>query len=275
MRRFYHVCTSVAPWTTLVDIRQTPPYNPNQRLSRFLPTQGSVMTTIRQLNEVQELDLDITRCGTSISSIANQIGDRTELQSMQEELDGLQNLLDSLKIEQRTQAVDAESLRDKVRDVDDKLYGGKITNPRELEASEKESTHLRNELQRLDDGLLRTMMSLEEAQEKYRSLEEALRQAEKNWKKSQSEMAKEQKGLQKTLATLEARRQSLVSGMERQQIKLYEDIRLTRGGQAIAKVERGRCRACSMALPTHQLQRARLGREPVLCSSCGRILFMS
>ena len=233
------------------------------------------MTSIRQLYDVQELDLDITRYGASISSIVSQIGDRTELQAMQEKLDSLQALLDELRVPQRAQGLEAESVREKVRQVEGKLYGGSITNPRELEASEKEATYLRSQLQELDDRVLATMVAQEESQEKYRSLENELRQAEKNWKKSQSELAKEQLGLEKTLKTMESRRRSLVSDVEQPQLKLYENIRLSRGGQAIAKVERGRCRACSMALPTHHLQRARLGREPVLCSSCGRILYMS
>ena len=156
-----------------------------------------------------------------------------------------------------------------------KLYGGSITNLRELEGYEKEASFLRGQLQERDDALLEMMMVLEEAQEKLQSLEDDCRQAKEGWHISQAALTQERKRLEEMLPTLEARRQGLVSYVSQQELKLYEALRLSKGGQAVAKVERGLCRGCRMALPTHQLQRARQGRETVLCNSCGRILYVS
>ena len=52
---------------------------------------------------------------------------------------------------------------------------------------------------------------------------------------------------------------------------IYEELHRL----AVAKMERGLCQGCRMALPTQQQQRVRNGRQTVLCNTCGRILFLS
>ena len=233
------------------------------------------MTTIRQLYELQELDLGISQHQSLISSIDSQIGDRAAIDALQREIEGQKGSLHQLRLHHQAQDLDAESMRQKVNEVEGKLYGGSITNLRELEGFEKETAFLRAQLKEIDDRLLETMMALEEAREKLSSLEDAREKAEDEWQIRQAELTKERKGLVEALAALEASRLGMVSYVGPQELKLYEGLRTSKGGLAIAKVERGLCRGCRMGLPTHQLQRARAGREPVLCNSCGRILFVS
>ena len=233
------------------------------------------MVMVKLLYELQDVDSEISECHGLISSIDGQLGDRAELDILQRELEDQKASLHQLRLQQGSQELETESVRAKVRDVEGKLYGGSISNPRELEGYEREATLRRDQLQGLDDKLLEMMMSLETAQENLKSLEGGYEQAEGQWQTRQKELAKQRTGLEKTLGTLDVRRQGLGSRVGRQELALYEGLRQSRGGVAIAKVERGLCRGCRMALPTHQLQRARLGREAVQCNSCGRILFVS
>ena len=233
------------------------------------------MTTVKQLYDLQELDDDIAHCHSLMSSVGRQLGDRSVLDDLLKELEVQEASVNQLRSQWRAQELDGETVKDKVRDVEGKLYGGQITNLRELEGYEKEATLLRGQLREQDDRLLEAMMALEEAQGKLHSLKELHRQTEEEWETRQAELAQQQKELGKKIKTLDAGRKGLVSHVGQSELKLYEGIRLSRGGQAIAKVERGMCRGCRMALPTHQLQRARQGREPVLCNSCGRILYIS
>ena len=235
----------------------------------------SELTTVKQLFNLQALDMEIVQCHSSISSVVGELGDRVGLDALHKEVETQTVHLKELRVQQKSRELDAKSVREKLKDVEAKLYSGQITNLREMEGYEKEATILRNQLGVLEENHLESMMILEEAQERLRTMKKSLDQAEGQWRKRQDELAEEQKRLEKTLANLEASRSGLTSGVGPQELKAYENIRLSRGGLAIAKVERGMCRACSMALPTHQLQRARKGRELVMCSSCGRILFVS
>ena len=231
------------------------------------------MVMVKLLYELQDVDTGISQCHDLISAIDGQLGDRTELDALQLELEDQKAGLHQLRLSHGAQELESESAGARVRDVEGKLYGGSITNPRELEGYEREASLRRKQLQELDEKLLDLMMSMEAAQEKLKSLEQRCKQAEAQWQTRQVELAEERTGLEKTLETLDVRREGLVSRVGRQELALYEGLRQSRGGVAVAKVERGLCRVCRVALPTHQLQRARLGREAVQCNSCGRILF--
>ena len=232
------------------------------------------MTTIRQLFELQQLDLEIGECYKLISSISNQLGDRATLDAQLEELEARSASLNQLRTQHRSQELDAESKREKVQDLEARIYGGSITNIRELEGYHTEAGFLRTQLKELDDRVLETLIVLEEAQEGVRSLEESCRQGEEDWRLNQQDLSQEKAGLEEKLLSLEIRREELVSRVGQEELKLYEALRKSKGGVALARVERGLCRGCRMALPTHQLQRARVAQQPVLCGSCGRILFV-
>ena len=240
-------------------------------------TLGTVtaMTTIRQLYEIQELDLRIAECNSIISSVDSQIGDREELDAIHRELDTQSDFLSQLRVKQRSQELDVESAREKLQEIDGKLYGGTVTNLRELGGFEKEAAFLRSRLEELDDNLLDAMEKLEEAQMRVASLENETNRAEEHWRVNQKDLAERRGQAEETLAGLETTRQGLVAQVGPQELRLYESLRLSKGGVAIAKVERGLCRGCRMTLPTNQIQRARGGRETVLCNSCGRILYIS
>ena len=230
--------------------------------------------TIRQLFELQQLDLEIGEAYNLVSSISSQLGDRATLDARREELEARSASLNELRAQHRSREMDAESKREKVEALEGRIYGGSVTNIRELEGYHTEAGFLRTQLKELDDMALETMMVLEEVQEGVRSLEENCRQAEEDWRLKQQELSQEKAALEESLLNLEIRREERVSRVGQPELKLYETLRKSKGGVALARVERGLCRGCRMALPTHQLQRARSGQEPVLCGSCGRILFV-
>ena len=233
------------------------------------------MTTVRDLHDLQELDLEIGQDQSRISSIVDQLGDRQELDSIRGELEAQTACLHQLRLRQRAQDLDAESSREKVTAVEGKLYSGTITNLREMDGYQKEATFLRAHLKEIDDGLLEIMVTMEEIQEKVTSLEGGLSHAEEQWQQNQTELMTEGDRIEESVKALETRREDLVSRIGQKELKLYEDLRLSKSGVAVARVERGLCRGCRVALPTYQLQRARKGRETVQCNSCGRILYVS
>ena len=57
-------------------------------------------------------------------------------------------------------------------------------------------------------------------------------------------------------------------------LSIYETLLKSRGGQAVARVERAACQGCRITLPTMDVQRAKNADELVHCNSCGRILYV-
>ena len=233
------------------------------------------MTTLKQLYDLQELDLATAECRDRITAIERRIGDRSEIDDLARRQEALKGSFDRLTVRQRSDSLEAEALRVKVDEVEARLYSGNIKSVREMEGFQKEAAFLGEQLKVLDDRVLESMVALDEAQRRLEELDAKSVESGERWQVEQVELGRELTDRRADLSDLEGRRDSLAAQVSGQDMRLYERLRVSKKGWAIAKVQGGMCRGCGMALPTHQLQRARTGREPVLCNSCGRILFMS
>ncbi len=233
------------------------------------------MTTAKQLYDLQELDLILSECQSRIVFIKAYLEDRSRLDDLEFEILEQNASLDELRAGYAEQESNHLKLQEKLQEEETKLYGGAITNLKELEAVGKEASALKEQDQAVGERLLEDMESIEGIQSKILSLEEELGEAEKQRQADQVELTEEMSQLGDRVKHLESQRLEMASNIQSTALNRYEHLRTSKGGQAIAKVERGLCRGCRMALPTHELQRARSGRETVLCSSCGRILFVS
>ena len=233
------------------------------------------MTTLKQLYDLQELDLGTAECRDRIKAIERRVGDRSEIEELARRQEVLKASIGSLTVRQRSESLEAETLRAKIDAVEARLYSGNIKSVREMDGFQKEASFLREQLKVLDERVLESMVALDEAQRSTGELESTSVESEERWQAEQADLGRELEDRRANLLALEGRRDALAAQVSGQDIRLYERLRVSKKGWAVAKVEGGMCRGCGMALPTHQLQRARTGREPVLCNSCGRILFMS
>lgn len=233
------------------------------------------MTRVRLLYDLQELDQRTEQCWNQLYEVEARLADRQALERLQVRMEEERVRVRRLRLDQRESELSNQSLRQKAQVVEGKLYGGSVRSPRELQGLEMELKALRADLAGRDDRLLEAMAELEDAQRALASLKAEAAGAEAEWKESQTSLKERKKALEAELEDLQRRRQELASRVEPQELRLYENLKATKAGLAVARVEQGLCRGCRMALPTHQLQRARAGREPVLCGSCGRILYVS
>ena len=233
------------------------------------------MTTLRNLYDLQELDLEAAECRDRIRAIERLLGDRSEIERMARRQEELKASIERLTVRHRSESLEAEALRAKVDEVETRLYSGSIKSVKEMEGLQKEASFLREQLQALDDRVLESMVALDEAQRDMGELQVRSVESEERWQTEQEDLGRELGDRREDLSALEGRRDALAAQVSGQGIRLYERLRVSKQGRPVAKVEGGKCRGCGMALPTHHLQRARAGRDPVQCGTCGRILFMS
>ena len=233
------------------------------------------MPTAKNLYALQELDLELERQRTALSSMECRIGDRSALDEIARSLENERADVTQLQLQQKSQDLEAESLRTRLQGVESKLYGGSITSPKEMEGLQNEVDYLKAQLQEADGSLLATMVDLEETQNRLTELEESQGPAETDWEQEQYALIADSDRLRERIKELEERREDLTSAVTSRDLATYEKLRTSKTGEAVVKVERGLCRGCRMSLPTHQLQKVRMGREAVRCGSCGRILMIT
>jgi len=228
------------------------------------------MTLARTLYDLQQIDLDIQKKQDTLDDIKRQLGESDSLVQARAALQAEKKHLIETEKQQRDLEYEVEDLRNSIKQLNNKLYGGKEKNPKELVSLEKELSIFKTKLNQKEDDLLDLMAEIETTQDKIKTNGQKLEKIEGEWQQEQKDLGQKQAEVKRRLSELNRQRTVVSSDVAGQTLELYEVIR-ARKGQAVAKIEQGRCQGCRLNLAVNELQRARAG-DLIQCSSCGRIL---
>jgi len=134
------------------------------------------MSRIRQLYELQLLDLQLTRLESSLAALDGGSALRAQVDLARQEEETAQADLRARQIRLRDLELELQSAVDKAKKVEGDLYSGRISNPKELRAMQEDLEALGRQRQRIEDEMLTLMEEVENRQEHRRTLE-AQRQA--------------------------------------------------------------------------------------------------
>ena len=233
------------------------------------------MTTAAELYALQEIDLAIDSAVASLTEVEAQLGETEEVISARERVGPCREKVEQLQDNQKGLDWDAEDVRGKATEIEQKLYAGSVRNPKELEDLQADLASLRTQLRKREDALLEVMLELDEAETALKATEAAKAEIEASWETSQASLRATQATLKEEIESLEAKRAGQVDGMDAAALSMYQTLRERRQGTAVAMVERGLCRGCRITLPMSILQKARSGVGMVRCVSCERILLVN
>ncbi len=231
------------------------------------------MTYVKQLYALQDLDLALDSIQDQKSKAEKELAARLTLDRMEADLAVEREKLEETQGLHREQQLEAGSLRERSGMLEEQLYSGAVANPRDLAALELEASHTKEQLDQREMGLLELVVQADNHRAKIGALETELADTQRAWEVRQAELTEQTERLSAEQESLTAERSKLAATVDQREMQRYELLRKSKGGKAVAKVERGLCQACRMSLPTQHLQRVRAGRETVLCNSCGRMLW--
>jgi len=231
------------------------------------------MSIVKQLYQLQEIDLEIESGEQAMGTFISQLGESEAVARTQAELTSVQQRLEELIQQQHPLEWEIENITVKIKEVEEKLYSGRINNPKELTNLQNDVDSLKARRSKSEDKALETMEQVELTTASVATTSNELKRLEAEWERQQQQLTTEIERLKAVLANLKQKRQLLSDQIDPQTIDFYQRLRKQRG-RAVAKVEQGICRGCQIQLPTTDLQQARSGGL-VQCSSCGRILYQS
>jgi predicted nucleic acid-binding Zn-ribbon protein len=231
------------------------------------------MSIVKRIFELQQIDAALLSTHKQLDDIRKQIEHNDIFERARETFESTRQGLTDLEKQYKELDAEAEELRKGIKGIEDKLYGGKIKNPKELVGYEQEAGGLRARLSKMDDSLLEMMERIESGKVNVGKLKKAFDEAEAAWASEKRVLLQKADEMKTELAGLETKRQEILSDIDGGSLSLYEGIR-GRRAQAVARVEQGRCMGCRCFLSVSELQRVR-GSSIVQCSNCGRILYLS
>jgi len=229
------------------------------------------MNLAGQLYKLQQLDLELQTKQQELNEVENQLSDNKALVAAESKTAAQKEQLEDAKKKQRSSEWELEDLQEKVRQIDSKLYAGKTKDPKELVNLEKEAKSLKSQIRMKEDSLLGLMSQAEEIEAEVKTTSGEADRLRREWEQRRETLGPRKSEIETALAKLREDRNELVRQVDSQAFNVYERIRLTRG-QAVVKVERGRCLGCHITIPTSQWQKAKAG-DLIQCNNCSRILY--
>ena len=230
------------------------------------------MSLPAELHKLQQLDIELERRRQTIDEVARQLSENEALVAAESQLASRKQQLQETGKRQKDVEWELKDLEEKINSIDNKLYGGTVRNPKELVNLKQEVDSLKKKSRAKEDELLELMGQTEELQVKVEAGSREFQELEQKWQQQRQVLTASKTEAETELAGFTGSRQGLVQRISAEALSLYKHIKASKG-QAIAKVEQGRCQGCYITLPTGQWQRARAG-ELVQCSSCSRILYV-
>ena len=231
------------------------------------------MSRVSNLYRLQELDLEIRRCHDRIAEIDMQLADDEEVKTARSDLESKEKQLADARLANSSADHVVGSQRGKIENTEKTLYGGSVTNPKELEDLQLESESLKRYLDTLEDRLLEVMVALEEAELKHDQASQKLTQLIVRKSGENDLLNADRLDLLSTIERTEIEREPALSNISAEDLKTYEKFRQRFGGIALALIHEGSCGVCGVDLARSIEQDIRSGNTLVYCEQCGRILY--
>jgi uncharacterized protein len=231
------------------------------------------MSQISNLYRLQQIDSQLDTANSKLQSIEKILLDDLSIQSAQQVVANADEQHKSLVRKLHEAENKSYDTRIKIEFVEASLYGGKIQNPKELQELQTEITSLKRLLSGLEDKQLEIMMEVEEAEEKLMWANEGLLEAQKQQIERNADLHGEKTKLLSQIDRLESERNATLPTISETDNSLYEQLRKSRNGVAVARINARACNACGTTLTAALVQATQTTGPLVRCPTCGRILY--
>ena len=225
------------------------------------------------LFRLQQLDTQIDRIHLQLNEIDKALSDDRRVKAAQKMLDKAESTAKSIRIKLRQIEDKVEAQRIKHQKSQSSLFSGEVKNPKELQDLQMESDALKRYIAQLEDEQLEAMIENETAVEALEQANQALTQAKGTAAEENASLLGEKTKLSESLERLLREKEAVTDSLPPALLKLYQDLRKTKRGSAVATVSDGGCSICGKALTPADLQSIRSSNDLVYCPSCRRILY--
>jgi predicted nucleic acid-binding Zn-ribbon protein len=232
------------------------------------------MEAAQVLWDLQELDLRIAKDGAQLEAERARMQEPASIRQARAAIAAAEAQLTALQREIRSAEQEAQSVAAKKAEVHAKLYGGRVSVPRELTALESEENALAATFSQLEDRQLDLMAGAEAAEASLASALTALEDAQTRWRDEGREAHAQIDRLEAEVDQLRRDRAEVAGQVSPSNLALYDRFSRSKAGRAVAEVRDNMCQACRTTLPLRDVQRARGADPPHQCENCARLLLV-
>jgi predicted nucleic acid-binding Zn-ribbon protein len=233
------------------------------------------MSEVLNLYRLQQLDHQIDRITSRLTEIDKALSDDRRVVVAQKKVALAQkNSKDKQALLKKIENdVEDQQIKRKLNQAS--LFGGKVKNPKVLQDLQMEAEALARYISKLEDDQLEAMLASEAANEALEAAEKVYQQAKGTAIEENASLLGEKTKLEDDLERFLREKEAVLKPIPPKSMQLYENLRKSKRGAAVAAISDGGCSACGQNLTPADLQSVRVSNSLVYCPSCGRILFSS
>ncbi len=230
---------------------------------------------LKLLWELQELDL-------SIKGLQLKIEEAPGLSGVQEAKEGLknlendyaekENLLKSARKELKQMEFEEQSIVETSNELKDNMYGGKVSNVKELEQMQRRLDNLADNKKQLEEKIINSMELIESLEEELGELGEKISRAREDLAIKEKQLADELDQCNREVKRLQAQRDELAEKIDQKYLEKYLVLAQKYQGKALARVVDDICGGCRVFISSAQRGHLYNPSSMVYCENCGRLL---
>lgn len=228
------------------------------------------------LKEVQDLDTRIFALERRIDELPekHRLGEIAgELAGARDDLETTQAELEALSQKQHKLDGELDLLVKKIKTEEEKLFSGKITNPKELASIQAEIFSLRRKRDEMETEDLEEMEEMDRLSSCLEELKKLVDTAERRQKEALEKHGEELDELRVDVASFERERDTLKNRLPGDVAADYDKLLLSKAGLAVARIVQGRtCGGCRIEFSRSQVDRFQHEDGIFRCEYCRRIL---
>lgn len=219
-------------------------------------------------------DTQVRRIETEMAALDDGARLKRLCEKLEGDLEKARKQLQGLQSQQRDAELSLAAAEEKKKGFERELYGGLVTNPKELRDMEQEIGLLGEQADRLETRILEIMEQADQVKAEVAELEKKVRLGRKKLEEVLRAYQERRAALEQEAAQVKEERQRWAAGIaQRDWLARYEAIRASAGGIAMALVERAACGACGIVVPSLSARRAQQEGRLLTCEGCGRLLY--
>ena len=179
-----------------------------------------------------------------------------------------------LQLKIKRKEIDASSVEAKIGKRQDELYGGKISDIKELKQLQKVIELLKKDRDKVEEDLLIVMDQEDTVKRELSEIEKELAQAKKQLEERQKEVRQQEQKIKQRIEEKNKKRAEITDKINSDELmKRYNMLWNEKEGQVVAEIEGPTCSGCNLSLPSDIIYHLQKNNGLLItCPNCNRIL---
>jgi hypothetical protein len=239
---------------------------------------NATASDLQRLLDLQAEDLEIKKLEerrASLPEAQRLVEVNDQLAELVADIEIATKQFDEIQREQNRIEGEIELGDQKIAKEEQRLFAGGVSNPKELSALQAEVEMLKRKKGEVEDQLLEVMVARDQASSTLERLRSEQQAAATEAEALTSKVGALTSDIESQLGDHTGARTAIAGEIPDDVLKLYEQLRASKGGVGAAALEAGTCQGCHTKLPNKEVERLKSEGGLQRCDNCRRILVVT